>query len=683
VRSCVLALMLLVFCHGVTRAESEIPLERLTILSIEDLLNVQVVTTKKKAESAFQAASSIYVLTRDAIKRSGATNLPEAIRLIPGINVSSVDINHYMVSGIVNNDYFTDKILVLIDGRPVQSLTFSHVWWPAQMYPLEDIERIEAIRGAGAALWGSNAMGGIINIITRPASATHGGYIHAGGGKLDQGLASLRHGGALGETADYRVYAMAGRKDGARFVKGERSANPKDSGAQNNLSQSIQAGFKIDREQEGSFLSLHGDAYNVEANSEGAMFVRPMISTQHFKHKDIFNGYNLAADGKFQNSDDLASSFRVILDRNLVKRAAFEETINSVNGEAQVDYTLGSGNTLTAGATYLYYWDDFIGSEAVSKPNDDGYVYGIFLQDELFSFENRFKTILGARLDKNNFSGWEFQPNLKAAWLADAWTLWGSAARVVRLPNSMNNNLLWVVDSVTDYPVKGVEGPGLLGVISSKGNPDPEEVYTYETGLRLKPNPWMGVDLSVFYSEYKNAISLFEETSQTQDNKSWAPYEPYVYDIYYRNVYDGSALGGTVSVTAEPVFWAHLNMAYTYTHISMTRKADVPENRKHSYADYLRGSTPMHSGKGALRLDLPWFMQLDFIGNYTSEMDALNVRANWRWDVRLAYAPSEKLSVSFTGRNVLKEKQMEWYSPWTYDNSWVRRDYVILMEYNY
>jgi iron complex outermembrane receptor protein len=675
--------ILLIAREGYT--EDKITLARLSDLSVNDLMDVKITTSKKTEESAFDSASSVYVISREAIKRSGAGNLPEALRLAPGLNVSRVDLNNYMVSGTVNNDYFTDKLLVLVDGRPIQSRTFSLVWWPAQMYPLEDIERIEVIRGAGSALWGSNAMGGVINIITRKASDSKGGYAQVGGGKIDREFGTVRYGASAGDNLSYRIYAMGGVEDGARFVSGERSAHPRDSGAQNNRMNGGQAGFKMDWDGGSSSASVHGDAYSVNAFTEGAMFVRPMLGTQHFLHEDKFEGYNLVGLYTTRYSEALSAKLQVIHEKSRVTRAMFAEEIVSLDAEGQADYNITRDQTVSVGANHTRYDDAFTGSSAVSKPSGPGYTQSVFAQDEIRFMAEKLRLILGAKAEKNIYADWRLQPNVKAAWLGGDWTVWGSAARSARLPNTMNNDTRWVVDSVNNYPNKGseTEGPGLLGIITDKGAPLPEEVDSYEAGVRLKPSQWLVVDASLFHNTYRNAISLFEDSSQAQQPGAWDPYNPYVYDIYYRNMYDGQAYGGTLSINAKPAFWAQLSAAYTYTRITMTLKDGVPPNRKHSYGDYLRGSTPLNSVKSALRLDLPWMIKLDLLGTYTDPMRALNVWNNIRLDIRLAYDLAERLEISLTGRNLLKERQMEWYSPWTYDNAWVQRDFVVKADYKF
>ena len=665
-------------------AEEAASLEKLASLSVSDLMDVTITTSKKMEEPAFDAASSVYVLSGEAIRRSGATNIPEALRLVPGLNVSRVDLNNYMVSGTVNNDYFTDKLLALIDGRPVQSRTWSLVWWPAQMYPLEDVERIEVIRGAGSALWGSNAMAGVINIITKNAKDTKGGFVSAGGGKIDRQFGSARY-GASSDALSYRVYAMAESADGARFVSGERGPNPRDSGPQNNKMDRGQAGFRLDWEAGGAKATLHGDVYSVKAFTEGAMFIRPMLATKHFIHEDKYDGQNLSGSYENRISDALTAKLRLIYEKTGVRRAMFAEDVTSMDAEAQADYAISGSQTLTIGASYTSFDHAFTGSTAVSMPNGKGYIQSLFAQDEVLLMDNRLKLLLGAKAEKNNLANWESQPNLKAAWLGGGWTLWGSAARSARLPNRMNADMMWVVDSVRNFPNPDDEfqGPGLLGVVTNKGNPAPEVVDSLEAGFRLKSSQALVWDLALFRNTYTDAIALFEEDTQKQQPGKWAPYDPFVYDIYYRNMFDGEAYGGTLSFTAKPAFWASFSAGYTYTSNKMNLKEGIPKNRKHSYSEYLRGSTPEHTVKSALRLDLPWRSAMDIIAIYTDPMKALNVRNNIRLDIRLAYNPTERLEVSVAGRNLLKERQMEWYSPWTYDNAWVQRDFVARVDYRF
>jgi iron complex outermembrane recepter protein len=178
----------------------------LTAASLEDLMNIEVTSVSKREEKLFETAAAIYVITQEDIRRSGATSIPELLRMVPGLNVARIDANKWAISARGFNGQFANKMLVLIDGRSVYTPLFSGVYWDVQDTLLADIERIEVIRGPGATLWGANAVNGVINIITKSAKETQGGLLTVGGGSEETGLGSLRYGGPLGKAAHYRIY---------------------------------------------------------------------------------------------------------------------------------------------------------------------------------------------------------------------------------------------------------------------------------------------------------------------------------------------------------------------------------------------------------------------------------------------------------------------------------------------
>ncbi len=222
--------MLLCLLPGAARGDS--PSGDLTELSLEELLEIEVTTVSRKAERWSEAAAAVYVITGDDLRRSGVRSIPEALRMAPGLQVAMVDANKWVVTARGFSGLFANKLLVLIDGRSVYTPLFSGVFWEAQDVVLEDVDRIEVIRGPGGALWGANAVNGIINIITKKAEETQGEFVQAGGGTEERGFGTARYGGRAGERASFRVYgkyfvrdASAGatvsdRRDGWRVFRG-------------------------------------------------------------------------------------------------------------------------------------------------------------------------------------------------------------------------------------------------------------------------------------------------------------------------------------------------------------------------------------------------------------------------------------------------------------------------------
>src|SRR5580693_6022966 len=178
----------------------------LTQLSLEDLMNTKVTSVSKKEQKMSQVAAAIFVITQEDIRRSGATNLPDLLRMVPGLDVAQINANSWAISARGFNHQFSDKLLVLIDGRSVYTPLFGGVYWDTQDVPMEDIDRIEVIRGPGATVWGANAVNGVINVITKKTTETAGGLLTAGGGTHEQESGTAQYGGKIGRSTSYRVF---------------------------------------------------------------------------------------------------------------------------------------------------------------------------------------------------------------------------------------------------------------------------------------------------------------------------------------------------------------------------------------------------------------------------------------------------------------------------------------------
>ena len=174
--------------------------------SLEDLLNIQVTSVSKKEQTLSRTAAAAFVITQEDIRRSGATDIPDLLRMVPGLDVAQINANTWAISARGFNLQFANKLLVLVDGRAVYTPLFGGVYWDTVDVPLEDIDRIEVIRGPGGTVWGANAVNGVINVITKSAADTQGGLITAGGGTQTEGFGTVQYGGKIKEDDSYRIF---------------------------------------------------------------------------------------------------------------------------------------------------------------------------------------------------------------------------------------------------------------------------------------------------------------------------------------------------------------------------------------------------------------------------------------------------------------------------------------------
>lgn len=385
-------------------------------LSLEELATIQVTSVSKRSEAISDAAASIYVITNNDIQRSGASSLPEALRLAPNLQVAQDNARNYAITARGFNSVFNNKLLVLIDGRTIYTPLFSGVFWDAQDVVLEDINRIEVISGAGATLWRANAVNGVINIITKNASQTQGGLVSISGSN-NEGYGSIRYGGKLDNGGSFRVYGKHAEREDNQTEATNQSLN-------DGLKRD-KVGFRSDWENEGKKLTLQGDFYDgylhqTDTNNiqiSGANLLTRMNTM-------LSNGSNLNIQGyvdyTYRNQPN-----------------AFKENLTTADIEFKHDWKIAENHNFTWGGGYRIGFDRLKNDSVAFLPAAKNLHWAnIFGQDEV-TLTEKLRLILGIKLEHNNYTGLEYLPNARIAWkFADNQLLWGSASRSVHPPFS-------------------------------------------------------------------------------------------------------------------------------------------------------------------------------------------------------------------------------------------------------
>jgi iron complex outermembrane receptor protein len=455
------------------------------------LFDTDIFSLSKKNEDAFDVASSIYVLSSDDIRRSGATSIPEALRLVPGLQVAKMDGHKWAISSRGFNGQFANKLLVMIDGRTVYTPLFSGVVWDLQDYVLEDVEKIEVIRGSGGAIWGANAVNGIINIITKNAVDTQGGYASAIVGNEDRAIAEVRYGGRTKSLNHYRFYAKQANHDGLNKINTDTSN--KDGYRQS------QAGFRYDiRSIEDNTISIHGDvsdgkaenyfqtlraARSTDKDSQGGNLVvnwektiskKSSFTLQTYLDYDQFDTFVLARDGRTVDID-----FQYFYDLNRQNQIIWGVGYRLIKDK--IKENVSSGGAVTAGLFPLQYDQ--------KKKNDE--IYSAFLQDKISLVADTFYLTLGSKFEINDYTGSEIQPSAKFTLFPSRnQTIWASVSRATRTPTRGEEGITIKYGST-------VINKGSLGYGS-------ENVIAYEMGYRVKPTRTSLIDIAGFYNDYHN-----------------------------------------------------------------------------------------------------------------------------------------------------------------------------------
>ena len=605
-------------------------------MSLADLGNVEVTTTSKEPEEVWKTPAAVFVITQDDIRRSGATSIPEVLRLAPGVEVAQVDADHWSVAIRGFGSVLASKLLVLIDGRSVYTPLFAGVYWQAQATPLEDIERIEVIRGPGGTIWGANAVDGVINIITKNARNTHGSMATLGGGNVDQGTSSVRYGSGNGRGFNYRVYGLG-------FLRG---AGFHSTGPRFDAWRMGQAGFRTDwdRNTHDTF-TFQGDIYR-EGAGDGTTYAlySPPSQLNAYGTADLTGG-NLLGRWKHVVNEGSDFQLQAYFDRTNHFEPEFGETrdtfdidfLDHLTLPGQQTFLWGLGARVSPGnVLQLVPTIDFLPQHRTDL------IYSGFAQDEIAFFNHRFSLTVGTKLEHNNYTGFEVQPSGRLLWnRTPRESLWASITRAVRTPSRLDTDVeLTVFATVTPLPI----------YLRVNGNPhfQSEELVAYETGYRRLVTPRCYVDVALFYNKYNDLYSFqvgtfFLETSP-------APVHA-ILPLLTSNGIKGTTKGFELSPDWKPVNGWELRASYSYLDMGLENRAS--SNDPTSVAGY-EGSSPRHQVVIQSFVNLPKKLEFDQTYRYVSALPAQTVGSYQTMDARFGWHITPELEFSIGGQNLLQ-----------------------------
>lgn len=620
------------------------PAEALKKLSIEELLDVEVTSVSRQAERLGSAAAAIAVVSNEDIRRSGATSIPETLRGVPGIFVGQRNANSWSVSSRGFSSLNSEKLLVLTDTRSIYTPLYSGVFWDVQDYLLQDIERIEVIRGPGAALWGSNAVNGVVNIITKHSRDTQGLYAEAGGGSEAEAIASARYGGTIGDTGSFRVFA--------KYAERDATYHP---GAQSNDDWHIgQVGARGDWEfDDGNSLMLDAAAYEGEVG-----LVSPSIEILGRPGPtgplttDVDGGHVLA-HWRRQIDEQSHWRTRVYYDRTRRDDPSFLDELDTVDLDFQHGFKLAARHEILWGVNYRHTENRNVGKGvfAVLPNTSKDEVISGFVQDQI-QLTRDIRLTVGTKLEDNEFSGFELQPSIRAAWDVSAEsTVWGAVSRAARVPTRLERDI--AID---------VTAPGANPSVQLLGHEDldSEELIAYEIGWRWHPLEGLSIDLSAFHNEYEGLMSL-EQGDPFIDPSDGRLIVP----IINRNLTDGRSNGFEALLTYAPLpIWRVIG-TYSFVDLSLD-----PGGADINRGEWYEGATPRHQVSLRSLLDLPGGLQFDAHLRHVTDIERSpeivsgeGIDGYTELDVRLAWQAWNQLEVSIVGQNLLHDRHVEVGAP--------------------
>jgi iron complex outermembrane receptor protein len=634
-RAVVITLLLTSAARGVLAQSPDATTDDLKSLSLDQLMNVEVTSVSRHPEKLLQTASAIQVITREEIHRSGATSIPEALRLADNLEVAQKNSHDWAISARGFNTALANKLLVMIDGRTVYTPLFSGVFWDVQDYPLEDVERIEVISGPGGTLWGANAVNGVINIITRKASDTQGGYAEGGGGNQLQEFGGVRYGGSLGETTQFRVYG--------KYVDGGDESIANGTAAQDSWHQA-QGGFRVDSALSSQdSLSVHGDFRDGRENEEAEDTART-------------GGGNLVGQWTHQSDGGSQISLQSYYDRThladpipeamlgtipIAPAGFLKDDLTTVDVDFQDQMHTGSVHHLIWGMGYRFTHDVVQNAPGLGffPTTLDQHLYSAFLQDEI-AVRRDLSLTLGSKVEHNDYTGFQYEPNVRMQW---SWVptqaVWGAVSRAVRDPSRIDNDL------------KEATPPRLV-ILEGAGDFKSEEVIAYELGYRAQLDARTSVSLSTYYNDYNDVRS----TSITPLT---------LLPFFFQNNLEGHTAGAELSGTYQVLDNWSLHLGY-----------DLLRERLHVKPgqfdlDDALNETSDPQQQVSVRSSATLFGVLDFDAalRWVDRLVTNNgptpgiVPSYFGLDTRLAWRVNRSVELSLVGQNLLQPRHVEYGFP--------------------
>ena len=598
------------------RPDTSLSAEALKKLSIEQLMNLQVTSVSKRPERLSQTASAIQVITQDDIRRSGAASLAEALRLAANLQVAQIDSRQWAISARGFNSTTANKLLVLIDGRTVYTPLFSGVFWDVQEVPLADIDRIEVISGPGATLWGSNAVNGVINVITRGVKDTQGLLLTGGGGNEQRGFGTVRYGAALGSTVRARLY---GRGFG-------RAASALPSGAESADDWHLwQGGFRMDWDAAtANQVTLQGDLYDGRIG-------QPTPAADM-----AVSGGNVMAKWSHTISEKSSLAAQLYYDRTHRNiPGTFGEDLDTYDVDLQHATRLGARHDLVWGLGYRLINDRVVNTAALAflPAHVARQWFTGFIQDEIALVPNRLHLALGSKIEHNDYVGLEIQPSGRVNWkLSPSGTLWAAVSRALRSPSRIDRELF--VPGQPPYFLAG--GPGFHS----------EEELAYELGFRRQQGA-LALSVATFYSRYHGLRSL-EQTNP-----------PAATPLVIGNGQDGESYGAELATDYRVTDRWRLRAAYTELRVHIWPNPGS--------TDQSRGASESHTPERQFFLqssvDLPADLRFDAGLRAIDDITNQQVPGYGELNAKLSWQPLPALELSLVGQNLLHRRHVEFGAP--------------------
>jgi len=614
------------------------PMDDLIALELEDLNDVRVTLASRHPEPQLTAPAALYVINREDLLRSGVTTIPDALRMVPGLQVAQMEANKWAVTSRGFNGRFARHMLVQIDGRTVYTPLFSGVFWEAQDTLFADVEQIEVIRGPGGSLWGANAVNGIINIVTRRAKDTQGVWLETGSGTEERAFGAVRVGVKAGPDTYVRVYAKGFERDAGDVPGGN---------AQDDW-RKVQAGFRVDWEQGArNLITLQGDTYDASAGQR--LLVPAFAGPYWLAERASFSGANLLT--RWQHTGRAGNDWTLTAYVDQTRRSEFTFDEERLTWDADFQYRLANlpRQNLVWGAG-CRGTRDRLGLSPVQSFSDyarQDRLYSAFAQDTVRLTPEALSLILGSKVEHNDYTGWEFQPNIRLVCAPDKrQSCWAAVSRAVRTPSRAEHTVR--LERLLSRPGMTFFGQDVLPlVVTGDDTYESETVLACELGYRAQPIPAFALDLTAFCNRYDRIQSL--EAAGTE----------LPVPFMLRNKIQGRTYGAEAAADWHPVNAWKLRASYAYLYMDLWND---PDSLDIFTVPTWENDVPHSQASLQSRLNLPAGIQFDQWLRYVDPVEVEALPSYLELDLRIAWRLSKRVELALAGRNLLHTRHRE-YGP--------------------
>lgn len=625
-------------------------LPNLTEIGLAELMSLELVVTTigKKERRVGDIPAAVHIITKEEIIRSGAQNLADVLRLVPGINVFEMNANNYVVAsrGLANE--FSNKLTLLIDGRNCFSPVFGGVPWDKREVILEDIERIEIIRGPGDAVWGSNATNGVINVVTKTAREVQGEYAQIGAGTHDTGFFTVRDGGVIDNDVYYKVYTQG-------YAHGGHPTDSLSPG--HDTSKKVRGGFRLDGG------SLDDDHWNLQGYAYGGLEDEPAFDiafeppyrTHDYSSNIALSGGSLIGEWRSKVNDNTKLMLRSYYDRRQLRMKLVKEYRDIIDVDTIVEHAYDRHNFIW-GAGYKGAYSALLsrtGSVEFIPPYRDKHELSFFVQDDYHIIKDSLRLQTSVKLEHYDIMGWEYLPSARLLWKPkERHTLWAGITRATNMPGESDQYIKWGF-LVTPLP------NGQPGVLTGFGNKslEPEVALAYELGWRYVSRERFALDVAAFYTDYDK---IKGEVIQGADS-AYFEYDPLrvILPVLRENVIGGGMYGIEFHGRYNPLESWQLSCGYSYLINNLESNSPLMTDEVFEFNKV----DPEHKALFSSRVDFTDKWAWDVYAYYVDTLVAHGVPSYIRFDTRIGWKLDKNLEVELIGQNLSDDQHVEFTLP--------------------